>query len=211
MGNARNKELSHRSIRLVEKVSRLEYEVLIRRIPAAAPLLFMVAAPSFAQSLPPVQATTLDGAPVVLPGEGRTKPLVLLLGFSHKSDGDFKSWAERARTPYLSDSRVDYYELVDLQGVPSIIDVMIVHGMRRAVKEPRRSHFAPFYHHETDWKKLVNYDDPKVAYAVLADAEGHVVWQSSGPATDAKALELESMITKLSGRSSPVRATSANH
>jgi hypothetical protein len=104
----------------------------------AAPLLLMVANTVLSQSLPPVQTKTLDGKPVVLPGERRTKPLLLLLGFSHKSDDDFKKWAERARTPYVSDSRIDYYELVDLQGVPSIIDKMFVHGMRRAVKEPRR-------------------------------------------------------------------------
>ena len=128
----------------------------MRRILAAAPLLLMAAGAVSPQKLPPVQTKTLDGKPVVLPGEGRTKPLLLLLGFSHKSDDDFRKWAERARTPYLSDPRLDYYELVDLQGVPSIIDKMIVHGMRRAVKEPRRSHFAPFYQHEADWKVLVN-------------------------------------------------------
>jgi hypothetical protein len=173
----------------------------MRRILAAAPLLLAVPSLSFAQSIPPVETKTLDGKPVALPGDGRSKPLLLLLGFSHKSDDDFRSWAERAHTPYASDSRIDYYELVDLQGVPSIIDKMIVHGMRRAVKEPRRSHFAPFYQHETDWKKLVNYDDPKLAYVVLADAEGHVVWQSKGPATEVKALELESRIEKLSAQS----------
>jgi len=158
-----------------------------------------------AQSVPSVETKTLDGEPVVLPGAGRAKPLLLLLGFSHKSDDDFRKWAERARTPYVSDSRIDYYELVDQQGVPSIIDKMILHGMRRAVKEPRRSHFAPFYQHETDWKKLVKYDDPNVAYVVLADPEGRVVWESKGPASEAKALELESMITKLSAQSVPAQ------
>jgi hypothetical protein len=50
---------------------------------------------------------------------------------------------------------------------------------------------------------LVKYDDPQIAYVVLVDAEGHVVWQSRGPATEAKALELESTITNLSAPEQP--------
>lgn len=167
---------------------------------AATALLFLAGSALFAQSIPPVDTKTLDGVSVVLPAEGHTKPILLLLGFSHKSDDDFKKWAEQARKPYVSDSRIDYYELIDLQGVPSLVNKMILHGMRRDVKEPRRSHFAPFYQHDADWKKLVKFDDPNIAYAVLADAQGHVVWQGKGPATEAKALELESVIARLSSQ-----------
>jgi hypothetical protein len=174
-----------------------------RKIVEIVLLLLIAASTAFAQTLPPLQAKTLDGAPVVLPGEGRTKPLLLLLGFAHKSDDDFKKWAERARTPYVSASRIDYYELIDLQGVPSIINKMILHGMRGEVKEPRRSHFATFYQHDAEWKMLVKYSDPNVAYVVLADPQGHVVWQSKGPADEAKALELESEIAKLSAQTAP--------
>jgi len=170
-----------------------------RALPAAS-LLFMAASTAVSQTIPPVQTKTLDGAAVVLPGDQRTKPVLLLVGFSHKSDDDFRKWAALARKPFVSDSRIDYYELVDLQGVPSLINKVIVHGMRQAIAEPRKAHFAPFCQHEAEWKTLVHCDEPAVAYVMLADAQGHVLWQGKGPATEARALELESMISKLPAR-----------
>jgi hypothetical protein len=164
--------------------------------------LTMSANTGLAQSLPPLETKTLDEQPVVIPGVGRTRPLLLFIGFSHKSDEDFKKWTDEARTPFVTDARVDYYELADLQSAPALIRKMIVHGMRGSVKEPRRAHLAPFAQHDTEWKMLVNFADPDVIYVVLADPKGNVVWQSRGPATEAKAQELESVLTKLSGESS---------
>ena len=163
-----------------------------------------------AQSLPRLETKTLDEQPVVIPGEGRTKPLLLFIGFSHKSDDDFKKWADEARTPFVTDARVDYYELADLQSAPALIRKMIVHGMRGSVKEPRRAHVAPFSQHDAEWRMLVNFADPNVIYVVLADPQGNVVWQSRGPATEAKAQELESMIIKLAGESSGTPSSTGN-
>ena len=157
--------------------------------------------PSFevaAQTLPALETKTLDEQAVVIPGAGRTKPLLLFLGFSHKSDDDFKKWADVARTPYVADARVDYYELADLQSAPVLIRKMIVRGMRESVKGPRRAHVATFSQHDAEWKSLVNFVDPNVIYVVLSDREGHVAWQSRGPATEEKAQELEAAIVKLS-------------
>jgi hypothetical protein len=176
-------------------------------------LLFLplAAVAVFAQTLPTLTTKTLDDQQVVIPGAGRTKPLLLFLGFSHKSGDDFKKWADEARTPFVADSRIDYYELADLESAPALIRKMIVHGMRGSVKEPRRGHVAPFAEHDTEWKRLVNFDDPNVVYVVLADPEGHVVWQSRGPATEAKAQELEAMITKFSGENSSARSSPSIH
>lgn len=98
---------------------------------------------------------------------------------------------------YETDPRIDYYELTDFQGVPSFVMKMILHGMRRSVKEPERSHFAPLYTNENDWEKLVDYKASNIAYLVLADPGGQVVWQTHGPAGDAKAANLEAAVTKL--------------
>lgn len=134
-----------------------------------------------------------------MPDQAAAKPILLMVGFSHRASGDLSAWNKRFKVPYETDPRVEYFELADFQGVPGFIMKMILHGMRRSLQEPERSHFAPFYEQEKEWEKLVGYKDSAVTYVVLADGSGHVVWETHGPATDAKAAELESNIAKLSG------------
>jgi hypothetical protein len=107
-----------------------------------------------------------------------------MVGFSHKSSGDFKQWNQRMLSPYLSDPRIDYYELADLQGVPSLIKGMILHGMRREVPAAQHSHFATLTAGEEEWKKAVSYSASDNTYIVLADASGHIVWQGHGVPDD---------------------------
>lgn len=163
----------------------------------AVGLSFLLANVGFAQQIPRTQATTLTGAQFVVPKEPpSSKPLLLVLSFSHKADDDLKAWNKHYKTIYENDSRLDYYELADFQGVPSFVMKFILHGMRKSVQEPERSHFAPFYSQEQDWKKLVGYSDPELGYLVLTDGSGHVLFQIHGPASDAKAQELEASVEK---------------
>jgi hypothetical protein len=80
---------------------------------------------------------------------------------------------------------------------------MILHSMRRSVQEPERSRLAPFFSRGEDWKKLVAETDPNITYVVLASPDGHVVWQSHGPATDDKTAALESAILQLTTHARP--------
>lgn len=153
--------------------------------------------PAVSQSIPQTDATTLTGAHVAFPESGNAKPLLLLLGFSHKSSGDMAIWNKKFKVPYETDPRVQYYELADFQGVPPFAMKMILHGMRRSIQEPERSHMVPFHSEEAAWEKLVYYNDPKIVYVVFADASGHVLWQTRGPATDSKAAELEAAVARL--------------
>lgn len=163
----------------------------------ASTALPLLATYSFSQQIPRTDVTTLTGARVALPEAAKGKPLLLLLTFSHKASDDLAAWNKHFKIAYATDPRIEYFELADFQGVPPFVVKMILHGMRRSVHEPERSHLASFDTHEEDWKKLVNYGDAKVTYAALADGSGHVVWQTHGPATDEKAGELESAIVKL--------------
>jgi hypothetical protein len=158
--------------------------------------LFLMTIQSFSQQIPQTDVTTLTGTHVVLPKEAKGKPLLLLLTFSHKGSDDLAAWNKRFKVSYATDPRIYYLELSDFQGVPPFVMKMILHGLRRSVHEPERSHFAPFYTQEEAWKTLVNYSDPKISYLILAEGSGHVVWQTRGPASDGKAAELEAAIVK---------------
>lgn len=160
-------------------------------------LWFLLSSFGIAQQIPRMQVTTLTGVQFVVPKEPTSdKPVLLMLSFSHKADDDLKAWNKHYKTIYENDPRLDYYEFADFQGVPSFVMKFILHGMRRSVQEPERSHFAPFYSQEQDWKKLVGYSDPKLGYLILTDGTGHVLFQINGPASDAKAQELEAAVKK---------------
>ncbi len=162
----------------------------------AASVLALSAA---AQQIPHTEAKSLTNQPIVVPVPGATKPLVVIIAFSAKGGDDSGAWNKAFHTRYETDPRIDYVELADFQGVPSFFMGMILHGMRRSVQEPERSHLAPFFSQEDTWKKVVSFKDPKVAYVLLADPSGHVVWQTTGPASEEKVAALETAILDLLG------------
>lgn len=157
----------------------------------------LCALPCLAQQIPHTEAKSLASQSIVVPVPGATKPLLVIIAFSREGGNDSGAWNKAFHLRYETDPRIDYVELADLQGVPSFILGMILHGMRRSVQEPEKSHLAPFFSQEDLWKKLVSFKDPKVAYVVLADASGRVVWQTTGPASDQKVAALETAIVDL--------------
>jgi hypothetical protein len=151
----------------------------------------VIACPCLAQVVPTTAAKALDGTAIAFPRPESRRALLVMVGFSHKSDEDFKQWNQRLLSPYMSDQRIDYYEVAELQGVPSFVKSMILHGMRKEIRGAEQSHFAPLYTGEEGWKKAVNYSASENTYIVLADASGHIVWQTHGAPDDEKVAGLK--------------------
>jgi hypothetical protein len=162
-----------------------------------------LACTSLAQDVPSTTAKALDGSAMAFPKPGSQKPLLVVVGFSHKSSEDFKRWNQRALSPYLTDPRIDYYELADLQGVPSFVRAMILHGMRKEVPGAQHSRFAPLTAGEDEWKKTVGYSASKDTYLILAEPSGHVVWQTSGAPDDEKVAALMQALARLMPSAQP--------
>lgn len=169
----------------------------MRRLKRLLIASFIITLPCVAQDVPATTATALDGTKIAFPRPESRKPLLVMIGFSHKSDDDFKRWNQQMLSPYWSDSRLEYYELADLQGVPSFIMKMILHGMRREIHGAEQSHFAPFTAKEEEWKKAAGYSPSVNSYIVLADASGHIVWQTSGPPDEQKMSGLKQALAGL--------------
>lgn len=149
-----------------------------------------------AQQVPATHATTLDKSVVIFPESEAGKPLILLISFSHKGEKECDNWNQRLKGAYMHESRVDYYELADFEGVPSFVMRFVLHGMRREIPKDEHAHFVLLSSGEAEWKKLVAYSSPKDAYLVVADAAGNVLWQEHGPLSDAKYSELQAVVTK---------------
>lgn len=159
---------------------------------------FLVAAFACAQTIPAVKGKNLNGQEITLPNPSSNKPVLIMIGFSHKSSEDFERWNKGFKGHYLNDPRIQYFEIVELQGVPSFVNGMILHGMRREVPEAQHSHFMTVYTGEADWKRVVKFGPPDVAYLILTDGSGKVVWQTNGPFTPEKSSQLESALSALS-------------
>jgi hypothetical protein len=168
-----------------------------QRIALAIFVLF--ALPCLAQQIPHTEGTSLTNQPIIVPVPSSNKPLVVVIAFSSKGGDDSGAWNKAFHQRYEKDPRIAYVELADFQGVPSFIMKMILHGMRRSVQEPEKSHLAPFFSGEDAWKKLVAFKDTKIAYVLLSDPSGHVVWQTAGPASEEKVAALEAAIVDFLG------------
>jgi len=153
--------------------------------------------PIKAQTIPAVSAKALDGSDVALPKSGGMQALILVVGFSKKSEDVCKLWQKKIAAEYQADSRVAFYELPVLQDAPSFVRPMILRGMRKDIPVAEQGHMVPIYEHEEDWKKLVGFSGAGDAYVVVADAQGHVRWQTHGAMSDASYEQLKAAVAKL--------------
>ncbi|MGB7846487.1 MAG: hypothetical protein WBL63_12795 [Candidatus Acidiferrum sp.] len=165
---------------------------------AGLTLVGFCALPCCAQTIPPIQAKALDGSEVILPKPGSQQLLILVVGFSHKSGEACRAWGKRLAVDYASDPHTVVYQLAELQGAPSMVRGFIVRGMRKDVPPAQQSRFVPLFDHEADWKKTVNFSAPDDAYLVVADPEGHALWQTHGLVNDSAYTDLQAAISKFS-------------
>jgi hypothetical protein len=159
-------------------------------------ILGSCAIPGHAQSIPSVKAKALDDSEVILPKPGSQQLLILVLGFSHKSGDTCTAWGKRLRADYSSDPHAVVYQLPELQSAPPFVRGMILHGMRKDVPPAEQSRYVPLYDHESDWKKTVNFSAPDDPYLLVASPDGHVLWQTHGPVTDAAYADLKAAVAK---------------
>lgn len=174
-------------------LSRVLLLAAIRFLPAAFLLSTFFPAYS-AQQIPATQAITLSGTSVSFPDAASGKPLLFVLGFSHKSSEPCKAWNKRLSPLYLNDSRISYYQAADFQGVPSLILKMILHGMKREIPANEHSHFVLLQKNEDQWKSVADFSAPDDSYILLADPSGHIVWQTHGAPTDDQLFALQAAI-----------------
>jgi hypothetical protein len=169
-------------------------------------LVLFTAALAYAQSIPAINAKALDGSQITLPNAGSRQVLILVVGFSRKSGELAKVWSRKISDDYRGDARIAFFTIPVLQGAPSLVRPMIVHGMRKDVPAQELAHFIPLYSNESEWKKAVNFSAPDDAYLIVATPDGHPVWQAHGPYSDAIYAELKKSVATLQEKSPVGRA-----
>jgi hypothetical protein len=147
--------------------------------------------------LPKLTAETLSGDHISLPGDTKVAAYILSFGFSHKSDKAVAAWDKLIAPKYTTESRVAYYEIPVMEGLPGLVKPMVLHGMRKVIPRPEQARFAPIYSDEMALKGIVGFSKPEAAYVVVATPEGKVVWNSHTSASDAELQELERAVAAL--------------
>jgi hypothetical protein len=135
--------------------------------------------------LPALRGELLSGRKIVLPDSARGSPMLLLLGFTYESRHDVEAWAERFRRDFGSDSKLRCYEIPVIGGAASLARPFIDHGMRRGTPRELHDRVITVYRDAGAWKRWVGFSEPNVAYLLLVDTEGRVVWRAQGPFGDA--------------------------
>ena len=149
--------------------------------------------------IPAAHGTSLTGTTVALPAALKGKVGVLVVGFSHASEGEVASWGRLLEANYGKSNDVAYFELPMLAGAPKLIRGMIVKKMGSAVPAAEKPHFVPLMEGEPAWRAAAHYDKPDDAYVLLVDDEGLVLWQIQGEASDPAWTALKKRLAKVFG------------
>jgi hypothetical protein len=131
--------------------------------------------------LPRLRGELLSGRRIVLPDSAHGSALLLLLGFTYESRHDVEAWAERVRRDFGPDSRLVCYEIPMIGGAARLARPFIDRGMRRGTPRELHERVITVYRDAGEWKQRVGFSEPNVAYLLLVDGEGRVVWRAKGP------------------------------
>ena len=131
--------------------------------------------------LPKLRGELLSGRSIVLPDSVRGSALLLLLGFTYESRHDVEAWAERFRRDFGLDSKIVCCEIPVIGGAARLARPFIDGGMRRGTPRALHERVITLYRDAGEWKQRVGFAERDVAYVLLVDRRGRVVWQVRGP------------------------------
>jgi hypothetical protein len=148
---------------------------------SAAPALAEVQVVQLGGELPKLRGELLSGRRIVLPDSARGSGALLLLGFTYESRHDVEAWAARFRHDLGPDSKVLCFEVPMISGVARLARPFIDGGMRRGTPLALHERVMTVYGETGKWKQRVGFSEPDVAYLLLVDGEGRLVWRAQGP------------------------------
>jgi ATP10 protein len=151
-------------------------------------------------TIPKSGGTTLAGTSVVLPDALKGKVGVLVVGFSHASQGQVAPWTRLLEADYGKSNDVTYFALPMLAAAPKMLRGMIKKSMANSVPFAERPHFLPITEGEPAWRSAAHYDKPDDAYVLLVDSTGTVRWQTEGEATDMAYAEMKKNLRALTAQ-----------
>ena len=150
--------------------------------------------------IPEVHGMALSGDKVDLPLALKGKEAVLVVGFSQASREQVTAWGKRLARDYRDSSKVIYYEMPQLAGVPRLVRGWVVKKIAAEVPDRAKARFLPLFDHEAEWRAVAGYGAADDAYVLVLDGGGAVRYRTEGAATDAAYGEVKRRVEGLAVR-----------
>jgi hypothetical protein len=144
-----------------------------------------------AETLPQIEGENLMGKKIVLPQATAGHRAILVIGFSHASQGQTKAWADRLDHEFPNTAMVTVYPVAVLEAVPRLVRGMASYGIKSGTPKEQHDRFLVVYHEEAELKMAAGFTTPDDAYILLLDASGAIRWRFHGPVTDSTVAELQ--------------------
>ncbi len=144
-----------------------------------------------AEKFPAIEGKNLAGKTIALPQAAEGHPAVVVMGFTHASQAQTKTWSARLSPEVVT------YSLAVLEDVPRLVRGMAVAGIKGGVPQEQRERFLLVFHGEKELKAAVGYDTSNDAYLVLLDADGAIQWRFHGEWSDNSLAALKSHLAGL--------------
>jgi hypothetical protein len=151
---------------------------------------------------PPLKGQFLTGRDAVLPQASSGKVALVAMGFTYASRLPVEAWGTWYRATIGPRADVTFFEVPMIGGVATIGRWFIDKGMRNGTPADLHEQVITVYGGTGDWKKRLAYapqheDD---AYLVVLDRQGVVQWLHHGPFDQARAGDLQKLVTSLADR-----------
>jgi hypothetical protein len=147
--------------------------------------------------LPPLKGEFLTGRDAVLPQAASGRVALLLLGFTYESRFSVEAWAKRFRHDFEKEPKVTFFEIPMIGGLARMGKWFIESGMRRGTPQADRENVITVYGGTDLWKQRLGFHDPAIAYLILVDQRGRVVWRHAGNLEEKRYQALSSEVLRL--------------
>ena len=104
----------------------------------------------------------------------------MLFGFTYQSRFAVEAWTKRFRADFEKNPQVTFYEIPMIGGMARLGKWFIDSGMRRGTPKTDHENVITVYGGTDPWKQRMAFSDAKMAYLILLDASGKVVWKHAG-------------------------------
>ena len=129
--------------------------------------------------LPEISGETLAGGIVTLPKDVSGKVALLISSFSKKGGKDAQQWAKQSSIEFEQHSTTICYSVIFLESVPRLFRGFVTSGIKKGIPEDKHAQAIGVIRGEKLWKERMGVSNDDVAYLILLDRSGKIIWMHS--------------------------------
>lgn len=149
------------------------------------------------EKLPELKGEYLTGRAAVLPADASGKVALLLFGFTYQSRFPVEAWVKRFRQDFGNQPKVTFYEVPMIGGMARMGKWFLDSGMRKGTPKADQENAITVYGGTNLWKQRLGVTSEDLAYLVVLDPNGNIVWRDAGPLDETKYQTLANKVREL--------------